>query len=177
MSWVFQSSRSRGVDRLVLLAIADSANDHGAEAWPSLSTIAAKAGVDRRTVSRSLTRLVELGELERLRSGGISARGGVSNSYRVVFDYPQKQGQSAPRGGKSLGAERPEVGAESPGSRGAAPHYPSRTTLNHPRPDNELSTEADFPKNVATARKIKEQFRSGGLHAVAEPRDGRETVA
>lgn len=129
MRWVFRESRARGVDRLVLLSIADSANDAGFEAWPSLTTIAEKAGVDRRTVSRSLARLVDLGELERVTHGGRQGVGGASNSYRVLMP---DRGQSAPSDSPPLGAESPEVGAESPPSRGRESHYPSRTTQNPP---------------------------------------------
>src|SRR5690606_6482867 len=42
MSWVWNYSRSKPTQRLVLLAIADCANDHGAEAYPSNATLAAK---------------------------------------------------------------------------------------------------------------------------------------
>lgn len=126
MSWVFHHSEARGTDRLVLLAIADSANDHGREAWPSLATIARKAGIDRRTVSRCLLRLEEAGELRRVRHGGLSRQGGTSNSYEVVMS--EKQGRGAPSGEvPPLGASRPEVGAQSPRSGGDSPHYPSRT--------------------------------------------------
>lgn len=142
ISWVFEHSRSRGIDRLVLLALADAANDQGT-AWPSLTTIARKAGIDRRTVSRTIARLVELGELRRHPASGQSGVGGRSNLYDVVMEQgqsapaspvgdeseqghgaPTKQGRSAPRGRESLGAESPQVGAESPLSRGTAPPNP-----------------------------------------------------
>lgn len=122
MNWVFHHSQSRGTNRLVLLAIADSTNDQGCEAWPSLTTIGHKAGVDRRTVSRCIDRLEESGELERVRHGGRQGIGGTSNTYRIVMTTAEewgqsattKQGQSATRGTESLGAERPQVGAHSP---------------------------------------------------------------
>jgi hypothetical protein len=133
MAWVFNNSTSTGIDRLVLLAIADAANDEGAEAWPSMSTIARKAGVDKRTVARSIARLEQLGELRRSRNGGRPGHGGVSNSYRVCMASPQKEGQSAPSDGAPLGAERPEVGAESPFSGGGESPDPSLTIHTHPR--------------------------------------------
>lgn len=63
MSCVWKQSSSSGTDRLVLLAIADAADDDGTNAWPSVATIAAKCKVSPRTVQRSLGTLVELGEL------------------------------------------------------------------------------------------------------------------
>jgi hypothetical protein len=93
MDWVFHCSRSEGIARLVLLAIADSSNDQGDQAWPSMSTLAAKCGVDRSTVVRSLARLEELGELRRTPYGGRHR----SNCYRIVMaDDEEQQVQSAP---------------------------------------------------------------------------------
>lgn len=60
---VFDYSQASGNDRLVLLAIAENANDDAREAWPSIREIARKANIDQRTVQRSIRRLQELGEL------------------------------------------------------------------------------------------------------------------
>jgi len=81
MAWVWESSRSEGIDRLVLLAIADSASDHGGDAWPSVGTLADKAKISVRTVQRAVVRLVELGELVVKVNAG---KHGV-NVYRVVM--------------------------------------------------------------------------------------------
>lgn len=161
MSDVFQHSRSRGTDRLVLLAIADSANDHGCEAWPSMTTLASKAGVDRRTVARSIKRLCELGELQRVRKGGLYARGGVSNSYQVTVTCPQTQGHSAPSDGAPLGAESPNLGAESPGSRGTVSPNPSLSIHNHPRSESE-----SVDKSVGRALAAEAKSRVRGLRPV-----------
>jgi hypothetical protein len=64
MAWVWEHSRSVGADRLVLLAIADHANDSGSDAFPSLARIATRSKVDKRTAQRSIRALVALGELE-----------------------------------------------------------------------------------------------------------------
>lgn len=70
MSWVWEHSRASGTDLLVLLAIADSANDDGRNAWPSVPTIAGKCRVSERTVQRSLRKLVSLGELRVVEQAG-----------------------------------------------------------------------------------------------------------
>lgn len=85
-SWVWNHSRSRGNARLVLLAIADCADDSGANAWPSLASIASKVAVSRSTAIRAVETLVDLGELQRHHAGGRRGRGGVSNGYRVIMD-------------------------------------------------------------------------------------------
>ena len=70
MSWevvkhVMDKSRSVGTDRLVLLALAESANKASWETWIGVDTIRSKAGVKTdRTIQRSLRRLEETNELE-----------------------------------------------------------------------------------------------------------------
>lgn len=81
MSWVWEHSRARLNDRLVLLAIADQARDDGTDAWPSVPRLAAKAHVSERTVQRSIRALAELGEIEIVEGGGRHR----PNQYRVVM--------------------------------------------------------------------------------------------
>lgn len=84
-NWVWEHSEARGNARLVLLAIADCADDTGGNSWPSLTSIAAKARVSRRTAIRAVDELVLLGELERTHGGGRRGQGGTSNGYRVTM--------------------------------------------------------------------------------------------
>lgn len=63
MTWVWKHSSAEGTDRLVLLAIADSADDDGTNAWPSEVTLADKCRVSERTVRRSIRALESLGVL------------------------------------------------------------------------------------------------------------------
>jgi len=60
---VFSMSEARLGDRLTLLAIADNADDDGANAFPLLSTIARKARMSDRQVRRSIQRLQKAREL------------------------------------------------------------------------------------------------------------------
>jgi hypothetical protein len=85
MSWVFEHSRSALADRLVLLAIADHANNDGLDAWPSVATIARKARVGRSTAFRSIERLVELGEITVESGGGRGRR----NCYQLLMERSQ----------------------------------------------------------------------------------------
>ena len=64
MSAVFKHSASTGSARLVLLAIADNADDDTWSCWPSVQTIGAKARVSEATVHRALKELQKLGELD-----------------------------------------------------------------------------------------------------------------
>lgn len=73
MQWVWEHSRSGGNLRLVLLAIADSADHDGDNAWPSVATIAAKCSLSERTVQRAIQVLEEMGELVVARQAGGSS--------------------------------------------------------------------------------------------------------
>lgn len=65
MTTVFRHSKAKGNDRVVLLVLADHADDEGRGAYPSHATIAAKANCSERCVRDCLDRLVESGELVR----------------------------------------------------------------------------------------------------------------
>lgn len=85
MTWVWEHSRAEGLHRLVLLAIADSADDTGANAWPSVATIAAKCRISERTVQRTVQALADDGQLEVAWNAG--PRG--TNRFRVVMTVPE----------------------------------------------------------------------------------------
>jgi hypothetical protein len=64
-------------EKLVLLALADQANDEGRQCWPAVSTIARKSGQGERTVRRALSDLESKGHLTR------QHRDGSSTQYHV----------------------------------------------------------------------------------------------
>lgn len=83
MNAVWESDTTSGSDRLVLLALADSANDEG-YCWPAYDTIAAKANLGRRYVIQIVGRLEEIGlivKTHRFKEGDFT-----SNLYRVVVN-------------------------------------------------------------------------------------------
>jgi len=64
MKLVWKKSKAKGGTLLVLLAIADYANEkHDDVAWPSVRTLAAKARMTERNVQLALKRLEKSGEL------------------------------------------------------------------------------------------------------------------
>lgn len=79
MDWVFENSKAQGIERLILLVIADHCNSEGEHAFPRISVIARRANVSERTVKRRLADLVALGELE------VVKRHGTSSLYKIVF--------------------------------------------------------------------------------------------
>lgn len=82
MAWVWEHSTAKGNDRLVLLAIADNANNDGGNAFPGHAELMRKTLLPRSTIYACIDRLVESGELEREVAGGGRGRRTV---YRVTM--------------------------------------------------------------------------------------------
>jgi hypothetical protein len=111
MAAVFGHSASKGSARLILLAMADEANDEGllTAYRRSQSWLAIKANVDGGTARRAIAALVELGEVEVLAVGD----GRESSNYRLHLPgldgariegrqvAPPPPARRAPRGGET----------------------------------------------------------------------------
>ena len=78
MEWVFEKSKAQGLERLILLVIADHCNSEGEDAFPRISVIARRANVSERTVKRKIQDLVSLNELAVVR------REGRSSLYKII---------------------------------------------------------------------------------------------
>lgn len=82
IGWVFNHSRSRNGQRLVMLAVADACNSpDGTGAWLSNAALQAKTGLSERAVRVAVRECEELGELKVEIGRG---RGGV-NRFMVVM--------------------------------------------------------------------------------------------
>jgi hypothetical protein len=81
LSKVWAHSRAEDAALVVLLAIADFADDNG-YAYPSVATLASKARKTERTTQRAIQTLQKMGELEVDPQAG--RRG--CNLYRVIVD-------------------------------------------------------------------------------------------
>ena len=69
MNYVWTQSQAKGSERLVLLCLADRANDDGI-CWPSAADTAARARLSERQTRRILGQLREQGEIITIRKGG-----------------------------------------------------------------------------------------------------------
>lgn len=81
MSAVWAASNQRENALLLMLAIADHANDEGI-AWPGIDSLAQKTRVSRRTVQRMVRQLAESGEIIMERGTGR----GHTHRYRINLD-------------------------------------------------------------------------------------------
>lgn len=110
LSAAFQHSKSKGSARLILLAMADEANDEGllTAYRRSQSHLASKANIDPGTAGRAIKTLEELGEVEVLARGD----GRASSDYRLHLPGLAGEGRQI---------EAPQIAPPGPAERGASP--------------------------------------------------------
>ncbi|WP_198147415.1 helix-turn-helix domain-containing protein [Sphingobium chungbukense] len=89
MSLVWELDLPPG-EKLVLLALADQANDDGLQCWPAVSTIMKRSGQGERTVRRAIVDLERKGHLTR------KMRDGNSTQYHVHPGQSGTPAKSAP---------------------------------------------------------------------------------
>jgi len=137
---VFKHSKARGSALLLLLAIADYANDAGTGAFPSVATLAKKTRMDRRHVQRARHKLQDMGELW----VGYGASGYKTNTYTILV------------GGDTCTAPLRQIdqgGGDTCTAPGATP-VPPNTSLNpslnpEEREDRASSRAAPKPKYIS----------------------------
>ena len=83
-SAVWKSSKATGSALLVLLSLADQADDDGF-CWPSVANICARTRLSRASVFRHLAELESLGEITR------ASNDGRSTDYRVILGIDPSQ--------------------------------------------------------------------------------------
>jgi hypothetical protein len=81
MSWVIENSNVRGNNYIVLLMIANRADEDGSSAWPSVRWLAKRSRLSERTVQRCLRKLQVCGALAI--EPGAGPKG--TNCYHVVM--------------------------------------------------------------------------------------------
>jgi len=144
-------SEAKGGRKLVLLAIADCANDEG-WAWPSQATLAAKCGLDaERGIREHVRALVELGELEEY------PRPGRTTRYLVRLDVL-----------KNRADERQKPRKDSAGVQNSAGVKDS----SHPHPGRILP---DTPEGFCRTPRKDSAYDPKGT--VKEPKEGERAGA
>lgn len=109
-------------DKIVLLALADNANDEG-YCFPSSSTLARKCGMDERSIRRVVDRLVSSGHVTRHERPGRSCTFDVHPGPSVPPDYESPRTESPDTPDRP--SPTPDRGSENPGP--SVPHNRKRT--------------------------------------------------
>jgi hypothetical protein len=173
---VLDYSQSTLGTRLVLIAIAECADDERREAWPSVELLMRKARLSEAAVHRALRALARLGELE------VLPRPGRSNLYSI----PDLTQGGANLTGVSLAiplspATPGGVSSDTPGVSLATPRT-IKGTVTEPslarrasrtRPDSETLTpeRLEFAKSLGlTQKQAEDEWAKMGDHEFATPR-------
>lgn len=172
MTLVWKTAVGPANHRLVLLALADAANDEGV-CWPSVATIARKAGCGEATVRRALSQLESEGLVSREKRG-VNGRQ-RSNFYHLQraalealiegsqFEPPQiEPSQSGGRGVSNMKVEGSQTGTQNPKLE------PSEETKPAPQgSDAAPDAEPEFSaKDVVAAYVDSFRLKSGGQDPV-----------
>lgn len=153
MARVWEGSSHSGTELLMLLAIADFADDSG-RAYPSISTLAAKCRTKPRYAMVLLEALTASGELEVRKNAGPVGRGGRTNLYRIVFDKLTHQAtepvnQSAPPQQAEAVNHNAPVNQSAPvhqGSESSAPGFREVVHQGAPKPSGTIRTIEEVRK-------------------------------
>jgi hypothetical protein len=173
MAWVYDHERTTtGSDRLVLLSIANHADKNGANAWPSVATMAVEANVSVRTVRYSLGQLVDGGliEVERQAGGMADTRPDRRpNRYRIIpmaGDNPPDGVQPvAPRASRGV-QTRTERGASQRenGVQTSAAEPSLEPSILNSEPEPEVVEKPTDPETVAAALDLgRAGLRTAGM--------------
>ncbi|WP_163834714.1 helix-turn-helix domain-containing protein [Spartinivicinus ruber] len=103
MSWVFTLSKLDPYKKIVLLSLADNANDQG-YCWPSMDTIANKSSMSKQTVRRHLKSLEELNLItkqQRTRANGATSTNGFFLHIGATIKEPLTEEPQKNKGVKS----------------------------------------------------------------------------
>ncbi len=133
MSWVLRHSRATLGSRLVLLSLADYADENGGSIWPSVKTICSDTLLSERQVQYALRNLEQLGEISVEQKGG----GRRTTRYRILMGevqnpHPSEQGRGAVDCTPEVQPIAPDPSVEPPEEQLPAPaarngHPPRRT--------------------------------------------------
>lgn len=144
------------IAKLVLLALADNANDAGA-CWPSITAIAKKTHLCRQTV------LNRIADFEREGSLSVVRNGGKSNHYQLtipVYPVDQSTGQT------SLPGRPPPVYPVDPrqSTGWTAPVYPVDSNRNEPSVEPSIEPSTKGKRFVPPKLSEVAEFFSGLRH-------------
>lgn len=86
MSWIWEHSAASGSELLILLAMADFADDTGGSIYPSMQTLAKKARMSTDQARRVVHKLIADGLVELVQKGGWDGGRNRSNEYCLILD-------------------------------------------------------------------------------------------
>jgi DNA-binding transcriptional ArsR family regulator len=164
-------------ETLVLLAIADHANDPDGLAWPSVWTVACKARLSERQAQRVLRKLRDAGLLEVVERGGKSGLQRDTTVYRLRLDRGTRFDQQPPLRRPSRQGRRRQLllGGVSPMTPGGCHPRPVGGVAHDAQGVSPVSPESsDEPSRKQPSRESSEPAQQRGntrARARVHPRD------
>lgn len=163
LNWAWTQECPNATSKLVLLALADKANEDG-ECWPGMDTVARMAGVSSRQVSTHLARLEEAGLIVRKRR-----RSALGHLGRYVFHLCLTTGSALPVDQrKSTSGSTPPVEADrqwkpdvattgSPASSSTGSLLPDKK--HPPRSNPQVNPSSDVPSDPEVSDEARDLTR------------------
>lgn len=174
MAWVLKHSTTTGTDRLVLLSLANHANEHG-QAWPSVRTIAKEANVAERAVQRSLSSMRKAGLIRVEFQGAPDKR--IPDRYRPNL-YRVVRGDADDTPGETRGDAGGSSGVTPVTFRGDAGDTQSISEPNtDPSGDAPLASQGRPDTKFRADEKAAGIDRARRLRSVLRNEDADEAVA
>lgn len=146
MNWAWNQNLAP-TPKLILMALADAADDHGT-CWPSIPTVAAKCSVSDRTVQRGMQTLIASGLMisdQRYRKDGSCS----SNRYRLLLERGDKL--SPPR---DTDDTTPCHGCQGSPDTGVTPRTTIRTQKESPQPPEAKTSAAASTRAKSSGGKL-----------------------
>lgn len=144
-------SKHAGSELLVLLSIADSADDDG-YAFPSVATLARKCRLSDRYVNMLLSKLRDSGELEI----GVNQGRAGANLYRVLVGLPSEAGFTPL---KPASPRSPLPEGVKPASEGGEARFPKPLKPASPEPSLNRQGTTKEPKRARAKRAARAQVK------------------
>ncbi|WP_318205345.1 helix-turn-helix domain-containing protein [Streptomyces sp. SCL15-4] len=148
-NWVWTRSESRNGARLVMLALADRADDNGC-CWPSIDDLAERTKLSPRAVQKAIATLAEIGELD-IENGGGRHR---SNRYRIIPKPRTSDGVTGPEPRTNDGVsaqETPNSATETPNFEAETPNSATRNPVQS-SPEPSIEPTENRQRNLPARR-------------------------
>jgi len=116
MTYVWARSKQKGSALVMMLAIADMANDDG-DCWPGVGTLAKKTRMSERNAQKLIRKLEAAGEVIVHQGDGVETAHGNTNRYTLIMPTevnavtPQRRQRRHPRGERG---DTPEASEATP---------------------------------------------------------------
>lgn len=176
MTEVWQESKTKGSQLLLLLAIADFANDKG-EAFPSIKTLAEKTRLSKRQTINNVKALEDAEELEVKRSNKV-------NRYKVVVKrlHHEKDKNLHPRSEVDCTSEVKPASTEPSINHQDKPSSTKREDTNPSLPDDgkppkKRKRSYSTPPSVELYRRITHRYPAKKLHPRIDRAVGSEVFS